>query len=539
MPAPSRPTEVLIVGGGIAGIACALRLAEAGVATTILETRKKLGGRATSFVDIRSGAVLDNCQHVALGCCTNYLDLLRRLGVDDKLTWHRTQYWVERGGRISELRPDAFGDRLPAPVHFGPSFIGAHFLTSEEIARAAFAMGKILLTDRTRWRDATFDRFLFSAGQTDRLIRRFWEPVIVSACNLPCNRVAASSALHVFQEGFLAHKRAAEIGISRVPLLELYDAAEGVLTAAGGSIRLGASVDRIQPGKVTLSSGEELTAPHVVSTVPPERIASTVAPEVIAADPRLNTGAADRLAHSPILGVHLTFQRPVLHIPHAVLVEGATQWLFRKDEHGRAIHAVISAADAWMDLSEQQIADRVMADLRAYFPAANPELLSIRAVKEKRATFAPTPEVEALRPPALPPGAAPTDFLILVTGPPPAGPPPWKAPPAPATSPPPPPWAAPQAPSLPPASPSPRSPACSASPHPHDARHRNRCCPTPAVSAPVLLNSPHDLPPHRPPARRRPCPRRRPPRPGTRPPCFRTRNRPRQAARRPRPRRPG
>ena len=113
------PGSVLVVGGGIAGVSCALRLAESGIPVTLLETRKKLGGRATSFLDARSGRVLDNCQHVVLGCCTNYLDLLDRLGAAEKIRWYREQYWIEEGGRTSVISRGP----LPAPAHFTMSLL--------------------------------------------------------------------------------------------------------------------------------------------------------------------------------------------------------------------------------------------------------------------------------------------------------------------------------------------------------------------------------------------------------------------------------
>src|SRR5262249_54071043 len=91
--------------------------------------------------------------------------------------------------------------------------------------------------------------------------------------------------------------------------------------------------------------------------------------------------------------------RPVMDLPHAVLVDRPTQWLFRKDREGTRVHAVISAADDWMELTEPQIADRVLDDFRACFPtASSAELVTVRSVKQQRATFAPTPGVESLRP---------------------------------------------------------------------------------------------------------------------------------------------
>jgi zeta-carotene desaturase len=394
--------DVIIVGAGIAGMACALSLASRGVRPLVLETRKKLGGRATSFTDVRSAEILDNCQHVALGCCTNFLDFLGSIGTASAMTWYDDQYWFEPGGRMSIITANGLGRLSPAPGHYAASLLRATFLTLGEKVILSRGILDILSTDRSLWRDRTFDLFLRTSGQTDRLISRFWEPVIASACNLPCSRVAASSALHVFQEGFLAHRRSASIGIPSIPLVELYRNLPTLLESRGGEIRLGCSVDRLTTTSVTLSrTGETLHAPAVISAVPFPSALQIIDPGIQAADARF--AAMRSFSTSPILGVHLRFDRPVLRTPHAVLVDQPTQWLFSAPGHtdGRAVHAVISAADAWLPLSEEQVASQILTDIRRCMPwAAEARLLSCRPVKEKLATIAPTPEMEAHRPAA-------------------------------------------------------------------------------------------------------------------------------------------
>jgi zeta-carotene desaturase len=396
-----RPRTVIVAGGGIAGIAAAVRLAEHGVAVTLLETRRRLGGRATSFVDPRTGETLDNCQHVALGCCTNYLDLLDRLGAASMIRWTRSQHWIEPGGRVSVIRPGP----LPAPLHFTRSLLAVHFLSLREVAAIGRAALAILRTDRRDHAGETFDRFLDRLRQPPRAVRRFWAPVVVSACNLPVERVSAEAAIHVFQEGFLASARAADIGLAAVPLVHLYDRAHHVLAAAPapsadrapGRIVLGAGVERLDATSVLTTDGRRFDADRVICALPVERVTRVLPPECLAADPRF--APLDRFTHSPILGVHLAFDRPVLDLPHAVLVDRPTHWLFRKDESGRAVHAVISAADDWMDLPEDRIAERVLADVHDCLPASRrATLLRARSVKERRATFALTPEVAARRP---------------------------------------------------------------------------------------------------------------------------------------------
>lgn len=424
--------DVIVVGGGLAGLAASLRLAEAGSRTLLLETRKKLGGRATSFTDVRTGETLDNCQHVAMGCCVNYLDLCERLGVADKLEWTREIHWVEAGGRVSTMRPGLF----PAPGHFTESMLWARFLTFAEkiaIARAMLAILREPAPARPEGGEQaanearTFGAWLRAHHQSPSAIEKFWAPIIISACNIAVDRADAGLALKVFRDGFLATRHSADIAVAGAPLVELYDPAEGALARAGGEIRLGASVDRLDASSVTTSEGEAIRAERVICAVPPERAAKIIDPALFASDPRFAPLAS--IDHSPILGVHLTFDREVMRLPHATLVARPTQWVFNKSAPARArqspgrkpgpdnpsapsspesahrLHAVISAADAWMDLTEEQIGVRVLEDIRACFPrafegsnAAN--LTRVRAVKEKRATFAATPEVEALRPAA-------------------------------------------------------------------------------------------------------------------------------------------
>jgi zeta-carotene desaturase len=217
--------------------------------------------------------------------------------------------------------------------------------------------------------------------QPESFVRRFWSPVIVSACNMDVDRVSASAALHVFQEGFLANRASARIGVPGVPLVELYEHAEEIIASSGGRVLLGEGVANLDERGATTSEGKRYEAGRVICAVPVERVNRIVEASVRRRDPRF--APLDSLTHSPILGVHLRFAAPVMEFPHAVLVDRPTQWLFRKDEAGRYLHAVISAADGWVALSEEEIARRVLEDVRSCFPAARGvELERARAVKE-------------------------------------------------------------------------------------------------------------------------------------------------------------
>ncbi len=399
--------RIAIVGGGVAGIAAAIRVAEAGETPILIETRRKLGGRATSFSDPRSGRVLDNCQHVLMGCCTNLIDLYERLGVLDRIAWHTSTYWANPPGEPDELGPGW----LPAPLHFTASFVRMRQLTFAEkrtIGRAMVRLIRMGFKGRLAWRGRVFSEFLAETGQPERAIERYWEPVVVSACNASCARCEASYAMQVFQEGFLASAWSAAMGVSTVPLLELYDRATPIIEAAGGEVHLGESArglaydgERIT-GVVTESGFTPAAA--VVSAVPPDRLDKLCSVPLKHADRRLRR--LGEFAMTPIVGVHLFFESKVMETPHLVLPGRATQWLFDKGEAEGGlhhVHAVISAADAWAELPEAEIARRVVADVQWALPRARglaPR--EVRSVKEKRATFALVPGIDQWRPTAAP-----------------------------------------------------------------------------------------------------------------------------------------
>ncbi len=397
--------RVVIVGGGLAGLAAAVRLCEADCTPIVLETRKKLGGRATSFIDPRTNAVLDNCQHVLMGCCTNLIDFYDRIGVLDRIHWHDTLHWTDGVHGIDALRRGL----LPAPLHFAGAFRRMKIFTKRQkraISRGMWRMVRIGARGRFEWSNRTFAQFLESCDQPDDVVRRFWQPIVVSACNMDAHRVGAAYALHVFQQGFLANKWSYTMGLPSVPLWELYDPAQQFIESHGGEVRLGCAARSISYDgtRVTgvVTADEFVDAGAVVSAVPPDRLDKLVSDSLRRADSRLQR--LNEIAYSPILGVHLFFEQPVLNLPHLVLAGFDTQWLFNKGSDDRGLHhlhAVISAADAWMDLAEDEIVSRVMQDIHRALPdTVGVRPVEARTVKEKRATFAANPGFESLRPSA-------------------------------------------------------------------------------------------------------------------------------------------
>src|ERR1700694_1389360 len=170
--------EVIVIGGGLAGLAAAAALGGAGHSVRLLESRPFLGGRATSY-ELASGEIIDNCQHVLLRCCVNLLDFYRRLGVEGDIAFHREFVFIEPGGKRGVLRRGMF----PAPAHFAESFLRFPFLSFSEKLAVMRALRAIQRESAQR-QDLdriTMQQWLEEKRQPARVIQRFWRQVLVSA----------------------------------------------------------------------------------------------------------------------------------------------------------------------------------------------------------------------------------------------------------------------------------------------------------------------------------------------------------------------
>ena len=388
--------SVLIAGGGLAGLATAAALGSAGYEVDLYEARGFLGGRATSYPlpDAEGSAdIIDNCQHVLLRCCVNLLDLYQRLGVADKIQFHREFYFIEPGGRQSVLR----AGKLPAPFHFTEAFLKLSYLTFGE----KLALGRALLALRTEYgRRKDLDRismlaWLKEKRQPERVIQRFWNQVLVSAINEDLSQMAAVHGFQVFWLGFLSRSSNYEMGIPAVPLADLYSSSNWASQHV--SLHLRRPVQRMTTADWEID-GEKRRADYYVSALPFERL-STVAPHL----------ALPALEHSPITGIHLWFDRSITDLPHATLLDRTMQWMFNKGG-GRHIQLVVSASRSLLPMSRQDVVALAQRELAEFFPeAGKAQLQKAHVVKEVRATFSACPGLELTRPSA--PTSLPSFFL--------------------------------------------------------------------------------------------------------------------------------
>jgi squalene-associated FAD-dependent desaturase len=410
---PSRfkppPPRVVIVGGGLAGLAAASALVERGLRITLLESRPRLGGRASSFTDPVTGEPVDNCQHVSMGCCTNLADFCRRVGLGGSFRSEADVVFLSPEGRVSKLR----AGRLPAPFHLAGSFLRANYLSATEKLRVAYGLAR-LASMRTVPQEEPLEGWLRRHGQTDRTLARYWSPVLVSALNERLDRMDVGHARKVFVEGFLRHRDGYRVELPLVPLGELYGRPlETWLRGRGVDVRLTTgvrSVDLDADGVVSgvvLRSGETVAADFVVLAVPFDRVAGLLPPGLVGRMPALERSLG--LEASPITGVHLWFDRPVCPFDHVVTLGRTSQWVFNHTAiqgrrpgdaaEGEYLQVVISASYDLVPLDRTAIRDRVVSELGEIWPAAREaRLLRWWVVTEHGATFAVRPGVDALRP---------------------------------------------------------------------------------------------------------------------------------------------
>ncbi len=418
--------SVAIVGGGVAGIAAGVALSDAGFAVQIFEKRPLLGGRASSFLDPQTGERTDECQHGTMRCCTNLADLLERLGVHDQIHYHDALEFLDGNGKRSQIR----GCGLPAPAHTAVSFLLFKSLGIADKIAIGRAMLAMLRTPPNAALDAlSAEAWFQKMAQTERAVKRFWRPILVSACNENLDRISAANAFKIFRDGFLLNATAFHFGLSKVPLGTLYhEPTLNYLEARNGCARVRTIVDRMEiaqiasaapengptpdprtptPFSVTglvLQDGERITADYYLSALQCDLLLKILPPEATAAVPYFEN--LRQIEFAPIAGIHLWFDR-VLNCPASLaLLDRQTEWIFNKDKifsktdaRGTYLSMVISASHDLAPLPKEELIALVLADVRACVPdAVDAKVVKSHVIRWPKATISPKAGAEALRP---------------------------------------------------------------------------------------------------------------------------------------------
>ena len=402
---------MIVIGGGLAGLAAGVALADSGWRVRLFEQRPYLGGRATSYA-LPNGEHVDNCQHVTLGCCTNLEDFYRRVGSAGKIRFFDRLFFLDPQGRTGVMQ----AGMLPAPAHmtgsflaFAPLSLGDKLSIARALAAILFAGGKP--KDAYGGAPISMLRWLQRHKQTPGAIERFWRVVLVSALDEELDRTDARFGIDVFWKGFLSNRTGYRMGVPSVPLAELYEGCRAAIERKGGEVALRAPVRglRFEHGALAAAQfdgGREEKAEAFVLALPQDRVADLLPQEIRAANPQL--AGLEQIKVSPITGVHLWFDRQVTSEPFITLLDTQTQWIFNKtalygaaatDGAGQYLQLVISASYDLLRKSREEIIELCLREVRQALPSArDAQLVKATVIKEASATFSPEPGVDAWRP---------------------------------------------------------------------------------------------------------------------------------------------
>lgn len=378
--------DVIVVGGGFAGLSAAVALADAGAAPLLLERRPQLGGRAYSFDNEATGEVVDNGQHVLMRCCTSVRAFLDRIGADS--------VHFERGFSIPFLSPDGARHRLSSPGWLTGSFglLAAFLRFGPTRASDALGLRRAMAGLSHPPAGVSVAAWLDDAAQSPRIREAFWHPLCRSVMNAVPEEAPASDLLNVLAEA-TRYPNGMDMGWSTVGLSDLYARqARDTLTGLRGEVRTGAIVRSLSCVddcfRVELRDRETLSARSVVLAVPPPRARDLL-------DGLVARGDLDRLSGyrpSPILGINLWFDRAVLDVPFVGLLGTTIEWVFDRSAitSGRAtnLSLVVSASDDLLDRGDGTLVDLALADLRTVgLIGADESPRHALVVHEKQATW--------------------------------------------------------------------------------------------------------------------------------------------------------
>jgi hydroxysqualene dehydroxylase len=398
------PKRVVIIGGGFAGLAAGVGLSERGVEVLVLERRNHLGGRAYSFVDAKTGDVVDNGQHLFMGCYHHTVAFLEKIGRLDRLKFQdrpRVDFLDREGFTRFDCPP------LPAPLHVLAGLLKMKGLGIGDKLRT-FNIGRAISSNGKRSTGAlTVDQWLDQLGQSQRIKQRFWYPIVVATLNQSPDIASARMLKVVLQEAFGGSSKDSSIGISRVGLSDLYtDGASDFIEARGGAVQTGAQVREliIESGVVVaveLKDGQRVEGDYFISAVPPEALFA-ILPDKLK---NQEFAALMALGSSPIVSINLWFDRPIIDREFAGLLGTRSQWIFNKDmilspgKESNQVAVIISAARAFVDWAKNDLVEMAISELHELLPASRTAtLLHSVIVKEREATLSHSVKSDSLRP---------------------------------------------------------------------------------------------------------------------------------------------
>jgi len=400
-------------------MSAALALTEAGLRVQLLEARGFAGGRACSYQHPGTAETVDNCQHALFGCCTNLINFYERLGVSDKIRWSRQMTMLAPDGGESLLGSVA----LPAPLHGLPRLLAAEAFSLKDKLALAWALSALLWSKIPLNTEESLAEWLERHHQSKGAMRRFWHLVIASALNADLDQISMGYAAKVIRELFLSSAEAGAMGVSQVPLSELYANLEVKLAESRGSIHYNAAMEAaewnhhnmqwtVETRKGIFESDDLILAlpfdvlKRLMPRLPQagEAMSEIRESSFRAESPIHLRNQLEGLRHWPIVSMHLWFDRDVTELEHAILLDREWHWMYNQSKiqsgkGGSYIELLSSASKRLTALKRPEALEIALRELGEFLPAVkSARLVKFAFIKEVRATFGVPPGVDANRP---------------------------------------------------------------------------------------------------------------------------------------------
>jgi squalene-associated FAD-dependent desaturase len=400
--------DVLIIGGGVAGLAAAVDCSSRGLSVLVVEQKPRLGGRTYSFLHQETGDEVDNGQHLMMGCYHSTLKFLRLIDRLDRveiqknlsITFRRTNHGSSTLSAVN----------LPAPFNVLVGLLRLNILTlSERLSLLRVGLELIIKNPDTNkhLQSITVAQWLNETKQPSANKKYLWNIIAIGALNDVPEKISAALFVKVLKSAFFGKRKNSSIMIPKSGLSTvLVEGAEKHIVTNGGTILTNTSVKRIEIKNSTiqsveLDSGAVVNPKTIISAIPYFDI-----PKIFENPENIGLHNLDKFISSPILSIHLWFDVHFIQEEFAALIDSPIHWVFNKSkiygrEHKRLMYLalVISGAHDLINTEKEQLVQMAHKELQRFYPAsAVAAIVHSLIIKEKRATFSPMVGMEQHRP---------------------------------------------------------------------------------------------------------------------------------------------
>lgn len=385
--------KVIIIGGGFAGLSAGVFLSKAGFKVEVLEASQKLGGRAYSFTDKETNTIIDNGQHILMGCYNETLDFLNLIGA-------KNNFNSQKKLKVNFLKENFKVYTLEAKTNFYPfnllsGLLNYKAITLYERFKLLSFFLKIYFYSGSLLEKISIEQWLLLEKQNENIRKAFWEILAVGSLNTNIKNASAKVFSDILKKIFFRSNKAAAIILPKFGLSEMYCLkSKEFIESRNGKIILSETVDsvKLENNKIKEIKTNKRNITdfnYVVFAIPFYSLN-----KILNNKKEFNFLDVD-LQYSAILNVHIWLKENNLEKTFYGLINSSVHWIFN---HGTHLTIVISDANHLIDKSKEELFELISTELEKFIRIKKEDILNYQIIKEKRSTFVPSNEILGKRP---------------------------------------------------------------------------------------------------------------------------------------------